>query len=271
MNWEEIRKEYESSSITLKALAEKHSIKLGTLKSRKSREGWLKNATKKDATQMKKVASDKIRDATSKTKSDKEIEALVESDELTEKQRLFCIYYVKSFNATQAAMKAGYATNSAHVQGSTLLKNPKIAEHIRAIKSDLTKDLFVEAMDVLKMYVAIAFADIKDYVSFGQKEVTVEDEGGNTVTQTVNYVDFKEAAYVDGTVIAEVKQGKAGISIKLEDRMKALDKLSLYFDLVPDEFKRKIEEEKARLNQQKYELDKRIVELREREEQTKGW
>lgn len=271
MNWEEIQKEYESSSITLKALAEKHGIKLGTLKSRKSREGWSKNATQKDATQTKKVATNKIRDATPEAKSNKTIEALVESDELTEKQRLFCIYYVKSFNATQAAIKAGYSPDTAHVQGPRLLGNVRVAEHIRAIKSDMTKDLFIEAMDVLRAYVSIAFADIKDYVSFGQKEVTVEDEDGNTVTQTVNYVDFKDAAYVDGTVIAEVKQGKAGISIKLEDRMKALDKLSLYFDLVPDTFKRKIEEEKARLNEQKYELDKRLVELREREEQTKGW
>lgn len=37
MNWESIRHEWESSKVTLKDLAEKHDIKLGTLKSRKSR------------------------------------------------------------------------------------------------------------------------------------------------------------------------------------------------------------------------------------------
>ena len=61
MNWDAIRKEYESSDITLKALAEKHEIKLGTLKSRKSREGW-ERATKKDAT--RKRATSKKKDAT---------------------------------------------------------------------------------------------------------------------------------------------------------------------------------------------------------------
>ncbi|MBG9785619.1 phage terminase small subunit [Shouchella lehensis] len=64
MNWEQIREEYETTTITLKALAEKHGAKLGTLKSRKSREGWERDATEgKDAT---KVATNRIRDATPK-------------------------------------------------------------------------------------------------------------------------------------------------------------------------------------------------------------
>jgi hypothetical protein len=36
VNWGEIRKEYETTNITLKELAEKYGIKLGTLKSRKT-------------------------------------------------------------------------------------------------------------------------------------------------------------------------------------------------------------------------------------------
>ena len=54
VNWEEIRKEYETTKITLKSLAEKYGIKLGTLKSRKSREGWSRDPTIKDATPKKK-------------------------------------------------------------------------------------------------------------------------------------------------------------------------------------------------------------------------
>lgn len=60
MNWEEMRKEYETTTITLKALAEKHNAKLGTLKSRKSREGWSRDATKnKKVATVKKDASKK--------------------------------------------------------------------------------------------------------------------------------------------------------------------------------------------------------------------
>ncbi|MGE8004370.1 phage terminase small subunit [Lysinibacillus sp. NPDC093216] len=64
-NWDAIRKEWETSRITLIELAEKHGVKEGTLKSRKSREGWKKVATKKDASEKKKMQPPK-KDATSK-------------------------------------------------------------------------------------------------------------------------------------------------------------------------------------------------------------
>jgi len=57
-NWEAIRKEYEQGGITLAKLADKHEIKLGTLKSKKSREKWgatVATQSKKDA----KVATKK--------------------------------------------------------------------------------------------------------------------------------------------------------------------------------------------------------------------
>ncbi|MFA1821171.1 hypothetical protein ACDX78_13525 [Virgibacillus oceani] len=67
-NWEEIKKEWETTKITLSALAEKHNVKLGTLKSRKSREKWSRDATKKkDATKSERVATAK--DASDKNKT----------------------------------------------------------------------------------------------------------------------------------------------------------------------------------------------------------
>lgn len=58
-NWDEIKKEWEETKVTLAALAEKHGVKLGTLKSRKSREKWSRDATKKVATKKKKDATGK--------------------------------------------------------------------------------------------------------------------------------------------------------------------------------------------------------------------
>jgi uncharacterized protein YjcR len=55
-NWNEIRNEWETSKITLKALAEKHAVKLGTLKSRKSREKWSRDATNQKRMQPKRGA-----------------------------------------------------------------------------------------------------------------------------------------------------------------------------------------------------------------------
>jgi phage terminase small subunit len=182
----------------------------------------------------------------------------IENDELNERQRLFCLYYVKSFNATQSAIKAGYSPDSAHVTGCRLLKNEKVAAEIRRIKKEMVNEVFIEAMDVLQVYVKIAFADITDYVTFGKKEVQAVgksgplfDEDDNPIMKEVSFVDVKDSGLVDGTIVTEAKLGKEGIAIKLADKMKALEKLSLYFDLFPDQFKQKIENEKLKLAKQK--------------------
>lgn len=63
-NWEEIQREWETTKITLAALAEKHDVKLGTLKSRKSRDKWSRGAPKKDATTRKDATPKSEKDAT---------------------------------------------------------------------------------------------------------------------------------------------------------------------------------------------------------------
>ncbi|TSB47133.1 terminase small subunit [Alkalicoccobacillus porphyridii] len=265
MDWDKIRKEYQSSNITLKALADKHDLKLGTLKSRKSREGWSRDAT------PKKDATNRIRDATTEKKMQQQSQIvepiLVESEGITDKQGLFCVYYVKSFNATQSAIKAGYAPESAHVEGSRLLRNAKVADHIRKLKGDMLQGVFVDAMDVLNKYVQIAFADITDFVEFGtveKQDYTEEgkpifDPKGNPETHTVSFVDFKDYKTVDGTLITEVKQGRDGVAIKLADKMKALDVLAKYFELLPDSVKRKLEEEKIKAETAKLQKEEKNV------------
>ena len=60
--------------------------------------------------------------------------------------------------------------------------------------------------------------------AFGPVEIKDPETGEKTpLMKEVNTVRFRESAEVDGTLITEVKQGKDGASIKLADRMKALD------------------------------------------------
>ncbi|MEK5068093.1 phage terminase small subunit [Sporosarcina sp. FSL K6-1508] len=64
-DWNEIRQEWETSKITLKALAEKYGVKIGTLKSRRSREKWSRDSPlKKDASVNERDATPADRDAT---------------------------------------------------------------------------------------------------------------------------------------------------------------------------------------------------------------
>ena len=184
--------------------------------------------------------------------------AQLEETELNEKQRLFCLYYLRDRNATHAAIKAGYAPERAAITGSELVRNSKVAAEINRLRGKAHGELFVDAVEILERYARIAFADVTQYVTFGRREVPVigpfgpvEDDDGNPVMQTVNYVDVAESTSIDGTIISEVSQGRDGIKVKLNDRMKALEKLEKFFDLLPDKWKRQLEERKLELAAQK--------------------
>ena len=57
---------------------------------------------------------------------------------------------------------------------------------------------------------------------------------------------FKQSEDVGGTLITEVKQGKDGVSIKLVDKMKALQWLADHMDIATAEQKAKIEQIRAK-------------------------
>lgn len=70
INWDEIRQEWETTKITFSKLAEKYGVKVGTLKSRRSREGWSRDAPKRGATiQGDATASEKRMQPTSEKNS----------------------------------------------------------------------------------------------------------------------------------------------------------------------------------------------------------
>ncbi|MFS0749538.1 terminase small subunit [Oceanobacillus sp. 1P07AA] len=143
MNWDSIREEWENSKITLKDLAAKHDIKIGTLKSRKSRERWSRGSPKKDAIKSKKVATPKEKDAP--------IEKVeIDAPELTDKQKRFVEEYIIDLNATQSAIRAGYSEKSAKQQGSYLLTNPNVLTYIKKLREEQKEKLFLDSLWVLE-------------------------------------------------------------------------------------------------------------------------
>ncbi|MGE6850766.1 terminase small subunit [Bacillus tropicus] len=254
----------------IEEIAEELGKSISLIRKWKSKDKWDENISGNITTGKKVITK------VENPKTKKKLKEILDDEELSEKERLFCLYYVKYFNGTQAALKAGYSKDGAHVQASRLLRRERVSSYIKELKGELVENVFVEAMDVLKEYIKIAFADITNYITFGQKEIEVEvgenttfDEEGNEITETitearlVNYVDLQDHDMVDGSIITELKQGRDGISIKLADKMKALDKLAQYFDLVPDNFKRKIEEErhKMQMEVQKVHVEKMRAEV----------
>lgn len=226
-----------------KEIAKKYNTTINTVKSWSRRYEWSKKK-KKGAHQNKSVHT--------KKECKKIAEEIVETSELDEEHQLFCIYYLKYHNKVKAYQKVKPNTpyNSACVMASRWSKQSAVIEEINRLKKELYEDALLDPHDIVQKYIDIAFADLNDYLEYGQEEVPViiknpitgEDE---VLKQTVNMVKFKESAFADGTILSEVKQGRNGASIKLADRMKALDWLSKHMNLATEEQRAKIDLIKA--------------------------
>lgn len=229
-------------------IANQFGLSEGTVRSWKSRYNWDCNVAKEKCNVAKKKKQKEKR-------SVKEVQHVMENAELTDKQRLFCLHYIKCFNATKAYQKAyGCSCETAMVAGPRMLGNVRVRNEITNLKQNRYQKEFLSEADIFQKYMDIAFADITDFLDFGTEEVPVmalygpvkikDPETGEekTLTKTVNVVHFKSSNEVDGSILAEVKQGKDGASIKLADRMKALEWLSKHMNIATDEQKARIEQ-----------------------------
>ncbi|MDM8331526.1 terminase small subunit [Limosilactobacillus pontis] len=75
---------------------------------------------------------------------------------LTTKQRLFADEYIKSGNATQSAIKAGYATKAAYRTGSENLRKPQIKAYIDAKMAEIESRKIADAKEAMQAITAIA-------------------------------------------------------------------------------------------------------------------
>lgn len=143
------------------------------------------------------------------------------SDELTERQKLFCMYYVESkFNGTEAAKRAGYEASHARSYASTLLSDPNISEHINLIKNDLGARIGVSAEMIAREYMKVAFVDISDIV----------DDDGNL--RKLNEMPKHARSAISGLEVNEQNILGSNVAtvtvkkVKLHNKLDALDKLA---------------------------------------------
>ena len=70
--------------------------------------------------------------------------------ELTEKQKLFCEYYIENWNGADAARRAGYSEDTAREIASQNLTKPHIKEYIEEIQKDLAKIAGISRLSIIK-------------------------------------------------------------------------------------------------------------------------
>lgn len=126
----------------------------------------------------------------------------------TDKQRRFVEEYCVDFNATQAAIRAGYSERTAHVSGSRNLNDPDIR---KAIDERLDK-LAMSAGEATKRLGDIAKAEIGDFF-----EVVEQDDG------TYLVLDQEAVLENGGGIVKEISWDSNGrAKLKLYDAQRAL-------------------------------------------------
>lgn len=152
---------------------------------------------------------------------------------LTPKQIRFVDEYLVDFNATQAAIRAGYKAKTAHVMGAENLRKPKIAEEIARRQKDLQRRTEVTQDRVVKELARIAFANIADYVHV-ETQTRTKDDGTETTYQIVMLSETEDLSADQRAALAAVKQSVNGVEIKLHDKIKALELLGRHIGMFND-------------------------------------
>lgn len=131
---------------------------------------------------------------------------MADASKLTEKERMFADEYIKTTNATQSAIKAGYAENSASVTGSRLLRKAKVRQYIDAVMNERSKNAIATADEVLQYLSRVMNGEEKD--AFGL-DVSVADR-----TKAAELLGKRHMLFTDKVKL------DAEIEIDISDRMK---------------------------------------------------
>lgn len=208
-----------------KDIAAKYGVTINTVKSWKQRNGWSrkKDSEEKGCTQTDKKGAHKNKKGCTQNnrvapvQPEAETEELQEPSqegELSEKQRLFCLYYIKYRNQVKAYQKAFQCSyECAHANASKLWQNMAVKREIDRTLEELHQDIRIDIKDLIQQQIDIARADIHDFVDIIGSSVRVRGD-------------------MDGTLVKEIKETKEGISIKLYDKQKAIEFLK---NNLPDE------------------------------------
>lgn len=181
-----------------------------------------KRETKRNVSTKKKKVEISVEDGTRET---------LQNDALTPEQQMFCIYYSRTFNATQSYLSAyGCDYYSAKAHGYEMLQNVAVRKEIERLKEIKRQQIVASADDIVELQMRIAFGDIGMTLGFGQDDMELKD--GSTVK--VNVMRLKESDQVDTQLIQSVIEGKGGVSITMKDSQKAIDWLTKYFLMHPE-------------------------------------
>lgn len=128
------------------------------------------------------------------------------------KEQLFCQEYIIDYNGTRA-YSAAYGEKDkgrSNSNARNLLKRRDIQDYIKELQTERNKRLQITQDDVMRELAAVAFSNVCDYAEIGE-------DGKLKYIPTSEIDPSKQAA------IMSIRQDKYGMTIRLHDKLKALE------------------------------------------------
>jgi len=254
------------SGMKYKDIATKYGVTIDAVKAwRKRHWSGAEKPAQKERVQKKQVQKKSTQAIGTKILAGTKV--TLDETELTEKEQLFCLYWINNRNATQAYLKAfGSSYVVAHSRSSLLMTKNSIRTEINRLREIRAKTILLGPDDVLDKMMRIAFADMTDVSSWGTKEVPAVSVLGvemydlldEPIMLKENFVHFKDSSMIDGALVTQISNGPSGIKVKLADQQKALEWLADYFGMNP------AHKQKVWFDKKKIELDERRVQVAEK-------
>lgn len=145
--------------------------------------------------------------------------------DLTDRQKQFAREYVLDFNATQAAIRAGYSKKSARVQAAKLLKVPGVQAFARELVQAKAEATELSVERVLRELQAMAFVDPLDLFN-GNGQLKNLEEMPASARRAIAGIDF----VVQGRGEDAVDVCK----VRLTDKKGSLELLARYLQMFVD-------------------------------------
>lgn len=143
---------------------------------------------------------------------------------LTEKQKRFVEEYLIDLNATQAAIRAGYSTDSAKEIGHENLTKPHIRACIDSEIAERSKRTGVNQDRVIRELARVAFVNANDVINI--EEATLKEDATEDDTAAIASVKVKTIPTKEGEGVER--------EIKLADKLKALELLGKHLGMFKD-------------------------------------
>lgn len=149
------------------------------------------------------------------------------SKPLNARQELFIQEYLKDYNATQAAIRAGYSEATAGQIGHALLKNVEISLRVHQAQTEKVERVKVEQDDVLRELLIVMKSDMDNYRVDEDGRIVPRDGIPTHSTKAISSVRHKRTTGKDGFESEEIEY-------KLWDKTRAIEMgmkhLGLMFD-----------------------------------------